>query len=63
MTDYDTVSLRGRVRAWVMTIEISRLFISILSHPMHHIGCMAVLNLTWFRAAPLPRGKREFEED
>ena len=23
-------------------------------HPMHHIGCMTVLNLTWFRASPLP---------
>jgi hypothetical protein len=21
-----------------------------LPHPMHHIGCMTVLNLTWFRA-------------
>jgi hypothetical protein len=30
---------------------------------MHHIGCMAVLNLTWFRAAPLPRGEREFPDE
>jgi len=23
-------------------------------HPMNHIGCMTVLNLTWFRAQSLP---------
>jgi hypothetical protein len=25
-------------------------------HPMHHVGCMTVLNLTWFRALSPPRG-------
>jgi hypothetical protein len=47
----------------VIRIGISRLFISIPPHPMHHIGCMAVLNLTWFGAAPLPRGEREFSDE
>jgi hypothetical protein len=28
--------------------------------PMHHIGCMTALNLTWFRASPLPDEEREF---
>jgi len=24
---------------------------------MHHVGCMTVLNLTWFRAIPPPEGE------
>ena len=29
-------------------------------HPMHHVGCMTVLNLTWFRANPPPCLRRGF---
>ena len=26
-------------------------------HPTHHVGCMTVLNLTWFRAHPPSKGE------
>jgi hypothetical protein len=32
--------------------------VTIHPHPMHHIGCMTVLNLTWFRAGSLPSRER-----
>jgi hypothetical protein len=59
LLDKTPVGLQGSIKSLSNRVKRRGIITNTHPHPMHHVGCTTVLNLTWFRARPPPsRGRK-----